>query len=234
MPRRGTLVSEHLENVSGDLLRRHRAAISAFVRGRHGIYALYRDERLYYVGLASNLRSRLTQHLRDRHSGKWDRFSIYLTVDNTHLNDLETLFLRMMLPRGNRNRGSFANSTDLKPRLEAGLIQSVSELLHRRSRVPPTPRNRTRRGNTSPRTSTMAPFVSAPFEIRIQTKSGGQTISAQVNSEGMISLRGRTYSSPSTAGQVVLGRPCAGWNAWKFEQSPGRWVYIDELRRGRP
>jgi type I restriction-modification system DNA methylase subunit len=44
-----------------------RDALSSHGR-RHGVYALYRGNRLYYVGLASNLRSRLNTHLRDRHA----------------------------------------------------------------------------------------------------------------------------------------------------------------------
>jgi hypothetical protein len=65
------------------------------VRRRQGVYALYRRKKTYYVGLASNLRSRLVHHLKDRHGDSWDRFSGYFTIGDTHLKELESLNLRI-------------------------------------------------------------------------------------------------------------------------------------------
>ena len=65
---KGQLVCEHLENISLDALEKHQDIIREYVKGRHGIYALYRNGRLYYVGLASDLRRRLKHHLHDRHA----------------------------------------------------------------------------------------------------------------------------------------------------------------------
>ena len=70
------LVSQHMEGISAKALEQYQDIIREYIRGRHGIYALYKQERLYYVGLASNLRSRLKAHLRDRHKDLWDRFSV--------------------------------------------------------------------------------------------------------------------------------------------------------------
>ncbi len=60
--RKGQLVSQHLENVSREALENYQDIIKKYVRGRQGIYALYRRGRLYYVGLATNLRNRLKHH----------------------------------------------------------------------------------------------------------------------------------------------------------------------------
>jgi hypothetical protein len=78
MPKRTPLVCQHLENVSREVLEQHQDIVRQYVRHRQGVYALYRRGRLYYVGLASNLRTRLAHHLKDRHHGSWDRFSVYL------------------------------------------------------------------------------------------------------------------------------------------------------------
>ena len=80
MAKRAQLVSQHLENISHEALSKYQDVIRSYVRGRQGIYALYRKNELYYVGLAGNLRSRLRSHLRDRHKKLWDRFSVYLTI----------------------------------------------------------------------------------------------------------------------------------------------------------
>src|SRR5689334_18970035 len=89
------LVTEHLENISRDALEAYQETLREHVRRRQGIYALYRRDRLYYVGLASNLRNRLKNHLRDRHAGGWDRFSLYLTRTGDYLRELEALALRI-------------------------------------------------------------------------------------------------------------------------------------------
>lgn len=62
MPKRSSLVCEHMENVSRDALERYQDILQRYVRRRQGVYALYRRGKLYYVGLASNLRSRLRDH----------------------------------------------------------------------------------------------------------------------------------------------------------------------------
>jgi hypothetical protein len=51
------------------------------------VYALYHDDDLYYVGLASDLSSRLKAHLGGKHAGQWNRFSVYLTIDDKHLRE---------------------------------------------------------------------------------------------------------------------------------------------------
>ncbi|MBI4660599.1 MAG: GIY-YIG nuclease family protein [Verrucomicrobia bacterium] len=76
MAQRTHLVCQHLENISREALEKHQDIIRNFVRRRQGVYALYRRGRLYYVGLASNLRSRLSHHLKDRHGHSWNRFCV--------------------------------------------------------------------------------------------------------------------------------------------------------------
>jgi len=65
----------------------------------------------------ANLRSRLKGHLRARHGESWDRFSVYLTIGDSHIKELESLILRMASPAGNRMSGKFAKSEDLCKRL---------------------------------------------------------------------------------------------------------------------
>jgi hypothetical protein len=61
-------VSQFLENVSRRALEDYQDVIRQFVRRRHGIYVLYRKNRVQYIGLAQNLRNRIRHHLRDRHA----------------------------------------------------------------------------------------------------------------------------------------------------------------------
>jgi hypothetical protein len=62
---KGQLVCQHLENISRRALENYQNIIKEYVKGLHGVYALYRKNNLCYVGLASNLRNRLTTHNRE-------------------------------------------------------------------------------------------------------------------------------------------------------------------------
>lgn len=51
MARQAQLVCQHLENISSEALDKYQDVVRNYVRGRQGIYALYRRNKLYYVGL---------------------------------------------------------------------------------------------------------------------------------------------------------------------------------------
>src|SRR6266852_3925023 len=113
------LVSQYLERISREAVQKFRPLLEAYVKRRQGVYALYKKERLYYVGLASDLRWRLRQHLKDHHGHSWDRFSVYFTIGEKHLKELETLILRLTgKPPGNKNKGKFKSSENLKRALK--------------------------------------------------------------------------------------------------------------------
>ena len=114
MSMRLQLVSQYLENISREALEVHHDLIRHYIRGRQGVYALYRRDTLWYVGLAGNLSRRLTQHLRDRHRGSWDRFSVYLTIGATNMKEMESLLLRVVVPPGNKKKGHFFKAENLR------------------------------------------------------------------------------------------------------------------------
>ena len=99
MAKPAPLVSQHLENISRDALERYLHIVRRYVVGRQGVYALYRGGKLYNVGLARDLRWRLNAHLKDRLAPHWDRFSVYLTIGDKHLKELESLLLRVVKPK---------------------------------------------------------------------------------------------------------------------------------------
>ena len=91
------LVCQHLENISRKMLEEYQDIIRGFVRGRNGVYAMYRRGKLYYVGLASSLLGRLKMHLRDHHADTWDRFSVYLTIGPDYMKEIESVLIRIPL-----------------------------------------------------------------------------------------------------------------------------------------
>jgi predicted GIY-YIG superfamily endonuclease len=116
MSKRMPLVSQHLEGISRDAIGKYQNIVRRYVRRRQDVYALYRRNKLYYIGLANNLRSRLAHHLRDHHKESWDRFSVYLTIGDSHLKELESLILRVVRPKGNKQKGKFLKSEKIRKR----------------------------------------------------------------------------------------------------------------------
>ena len=232
MAKQKPLVCRHLERISGDVLSQYRDVIREYVKGQHGVYALYRGNQLQYVGLASNLRSRLAQHLRDRHADTWDHFSIYLTVTDEHLRELESLVLRIASPKGNKLIGQFFSSEDLRPRFRRQIAEFHKLELARMLGVikPKEAVKIVDRIKANGRIPTLAKYVARAFTIRMSYK--GRLYKAQVRRDGTIYYRGgHNYTSPSSAASAITRKPIDGWHAWKYRRAPNKWASLDELRR---
>ena len=231
MARHSQLVCRHLENVSRQALAKYQHIIRQYVRNCPGVYALYRRGRLYYVGLASNLPTRLGHHLKDRHSQSWDRFSVYLTIGDTHLRELESLVLRIVITKGNKQKGKFIKSEDLRRRFARDAKRSwqleIQEMLGLSA-----PRRPIRRPAPAAdgRTPVLAAYIDGPLKLRARCK--GELLRATVLRSGTIRFNGKLYTSPSLAGAAARKyRTCNGWTFWQYERAPGDWVLLDELRR---
>jgi hypothetical protein len=217
---KGQLVDQYLENMSRTTLEKYQEVIKKYAGSRHGIYALYRKNKLYYVGLASNLRRRLKHHLRDRHAKSWDSFSIYLTTQDRHLRELETLVLRIIDRKGNRQRGKFGNAEDLRSKVRNDLKKILSIELEdmfckdASLRLPKKKSKVSKIQKKNNRTPTLAPFIEKAFRIRFKYKE--KLYIAKVKKNGSISfakqsaefnrLKRNVYTSPSLAARAITGR----------------------------
>src|SRR5262245_8280275 len=194
MAKRAQLVSQHLENISHEALSKYQDVIRSYVRGRQGIYALYRKNELYYVGLAKNLRSRLRHHLRDRHRKLWDRFSVYLTIGDSHLKELESLILRTIKPPGHDQSGKFIKSDNLRgwlsPELRARQRQEINWVIGRSTS--PVPKRRSpkvvRKGDP-----VLAVYFNESTKLRATYRN--QVVRARVRRNGLIRYKTKDYNS---------------------------------------
>ena len=116
---RSRLIKKHLELEDW---QSYNKALGTKQRGR-GIYVLYKGPEIYYIGLSKrSLRGRLRKHaLRDRHKGKWDKFSFYQIGRAKYIKDVESILLRIIRPKGNRIVGRFKSryNLNLKDRKKA-------------------------------------------------------------------------------------------------------------------
>ena len=225
------VVVQHLERVSWDVMKGYPQVVREMIRGRSGVYALYNGEKLYYVGRASNLMRRLKQHLKDRHKGAWDRFSVYLTVRDEHMKELESLLLRIVGPAGNAVSGKFIGSEDLRGRLgqrmreadahrRADLMGSKATKHRARTKVVRSPGQRARP-------------LDGLVDRRVYLRGwrGDYEYRATLRRDGTIRYGDEVFDSPSGAARAALRSHRNGWRFWHFKDPKGDWIQLSTLRR---
>lgn len=180
---------------------------------------------------ARNLRMRLAHHLRDQHGESWDRFSVYLTIGDSHLRELESLILCIVKPKGNKQKGKFLKSEDLKRRFGKDVRvrhrREYDEIIGKTRLVA---RPRSKQTSSNGRLPVLARYIDGrPTRLRARYK--GQVLRARVRRDGKIRFDGEIYSSPSVAGASVCKHACNGWKFWQYERAPGDWVLLEKLRK---
>lgn len=243
MPRQTTtrgsrnLVRAFLERISVRVLKRYQEEITEIVRDGAGVYALYKGDRLYYVGLASNLRSRIKIHLRDRHAESWDRFSLYMVRSADHLRELEALVIRIADPAGNKQQGKLTRAKNLKPSLRA--LSEVSdreerdELFGKRTRRSSRPAGGRARARSRPqprgRSAAEARSISQLVGRRVlYGRHKGKTFRARVRRSGEVEAQGYLYSSLSAAARDITKARANGRSFWRVRQK-GEYVKVRDL-----
>lgn len=231
--KKGQLICQHLEGASAKLFEQYADILREYVRGRHGVYALYKGDRTYYVGLAKNLRARINRHLSDKHKRRWDHFSIYIIINHKHIKELETLVIRMIKPKGNKQRGKFIKSENLKLQLSRDLRRKqrdeLAKLLGKERRQSAGKRKRFSKSSDNNDKGALTPFISKGFAIRGRYKA--KIYKARVYKNGWIRFGAYLYKTPSGAGKAARKRSTNGWSFWHYQRSPGEWVPLKALRK---
>jgi hypothetical protein len=211
------------------VLKKYQDFVRKSVGRRPGVYALYRRGKLYYVGLASDLRSRLTLHLKDHHHDSWDTFSVYLTIGDSHLRELESLIVRIFKPPGNKQKGKFAKSNDIRRSFKGAF--NLAWRVERAELFGEPPKTVPRQRPTTKATG-RKPVLAIYGPMKLRARYKGKLLHASVQKSGLIRFAGKNYTSPSAAGAHAVKRPsCNGWGFWQYERAPGDWVTLDNLRK---
>jgi hypothetical protein len=209
------------------LLESYPDVVKKFIGRNTGIYALYRKEKLYYVGLATALRGRLRAHIKNRHSNSWDRFSIYLTIKDQHLREIEALLLRIANPPGARQRGKLAQSKDMRRQIKSEIKKNqqseVSTLLGRKLLNPASKVARTSEADTE----LLKLF---PQGAKIRGTNNGKVFRARILASGKVRYGRTSYASLSHAAYSAVGRSINGWWFWQIERGRGNWVRLSKIR----
>ncbi|MFL6621281.1 MAG: hypothetical protein ACJ8NR_01485 [Sulfurifustis sp.] len=218
-----------LEGVSWKVLDEYPEIIADLIRKRTGVYALYKQKHLYYVGLASNLMGRIKHHLRDRHANLWDRFSVYITQRDEHVKQLESLLLRISKPAGNRVKGGFGGSANLYRRLAKAM--SAADADRRALMLGGRAARQRRRAKTADARGTLVLVGLVERRLPLRGEYKGKTYRATLRRDGYISYKGGLYESPSAAARRIIKGPANGWMFWHYKEAARNWPPLAELRR---
>ncbi len=129
------IVEAYLERIGQKVFKDFSSSITGLIKGRQGIYALYKRDKLYYIGLASNLKNRIKHHLNDKLKNCWTHFSLYIISRQEHIKEFESVILRITYPKGNSVKGKLSKAKNLRPLLKKrqkaglGMRESVSGAL---------------------------------------------------------------------------------------------------------
>lgn len=224
-----SLVINRLENVSKDVFIKHYPLITELVGDSPGIYALYDDGVLYYVGKSIELRKRVRQHLRDRHLASWTHFSLYLTRREEHIHEIESLLVRIANPKGNRVIPHGKSSGPLVKLLKSKIQKSQKDELANLF-APKVSTRKTKLSNGKVHPDTLVGLVDK--RVAIYRTYKGKEYKATLNPKGVITLGGKQYTSPSGAARSVLQTPRAvnGWKFWYIQDLKGDWVQLADFK----
>lgn len=231
------LVGGFLERISVKAFEKYHHEITNLVQMQHGVYALYKNDRLYYVGLAVNLRRRIKQHLRDKHAGRWNRFSLYLVRKVNHIKEIESLLLRIADPTGNKQGGRLRQATNLERQLRQMMQKrqraELEDIFREspRSRAKRTHDQGSRRKKDEAKRGANRPLQGLVRRgKRIYATYKGKEFKAVVQRNGQIKFKGRLYNSPSGAGRAARKRATNGWMFWHIRKD-GELIKLSELRK---
>lgn len=226
------IVIGHLEKISSGVFDHYRKQIADMIKGNYGVYALYRRDKLYYIGMATDFRRRLNKHLRDRLKGKWNQFSLYLIRKTDHLREVESLLLRITRPVGNKITGKLKQSINLRPKLKrimtANSKKVIGEILG--TEKPPTKKAKKRASKAAKEERPLKGLL-RDYQ-RIYASYKGKEYKAKVLPSGSIKYNGKLYNTPTGAAQAIVDRSTVnGWGFWKYKDASGNLTAIKGLRK---
>ncbi len=222
-----SLVTQRLENVSKQVFKQYFNLITELIGSSPGIYALYDDNELYYVGKSIDLRKRVKQHLRDKHLASWTHFSLYLVRTEDHIHEIESLLIRISNPKGNsikpKGKASSAMLKKLKEMVKAKQKEELDKMFGtkkagKKVKKESASANRDLKGLVTNRTLLFKVYK-------------GKEYKAMLNPGGTINLGKRKFTSPTAAAKTIVDRKSVnGWKFWFIKDDNGDWVKLADYK----
>ncbi len=228
------IVEAYLERIGQKVFKDFSSVITGLIKGNQGIYALYKKDKLYYIGLASNLKIRIKHHLNDKHKNCWTHFSLYIISKQEHIKEFESVILRVAYPKGNSVKGKLSRAKNLRPRLKKEMkeesVKQIDDIIGGRKK---TVKKAKAKKTTLKIKSKDRPLKGIfPGGKVIYAAYKNEEYKAWVYSNGRIKYKGQFYDNPSAVGKAVIKRKTInGWTFWKYKNKKAQLVCIDTLRK---
>ena len=219
---------------------------------KSGVYALYdKNDKLYYVGKASDLKVRLDQHSKhNKHSGKWERFSVYFTKNESAAGEVEAIALDLLWeqsqPKGNTQKPSVKDKSMKK---RSRIVKDMNQIMFR------NPSSKSRSSKSAARMGHAKDskgfgkaasqggnlerlslkdlfskgFLKGQRPLKKKYKRTGEIFHAALLPSGKIQYQGALYPAPSAAAKAATGKGLNGWTFWSIQNKSGQWVTLDEF-----
>jgi predicted GIY-YIG superfamily endonuclease len=233
-----------LKKVNARMFDKYRKEIAEMLEGRKGLYALYRKNKLYYLGRASDLKDRIKHHVKDRHQDKWTHFSLYVSQKADRIKELESALLKTASKEG---KDKLKAIEDILPKLKGQVGKRIKEEYEDLLK---SLRNATRKVKSKAKTGAKKKTKAKP-KAKAKAKTRDKSLKelfprgkvvyatykdkeykAWILSSGELKYKGKVYTSPSAAGKAVTRKGTVnGWNFWKYKDKSGRLRKIGDLRK---
>ena len=223
------ILTQKLEGISKKIFERYKKKVIQYIGNKPGVYALYDEKELYYVGRASDLAKRVNHHLKDRHSALWTHFSVYFTKKAQYANDIEAVIISIAQPKGNKVKPKLGKEKKLKDILRKAIKESHQEELRelglgRKKRVNLKKKSKNR------------PNLKNYFERKkpLMKSYKGKPYRAVLLKSGKIKYKNKLYNTPTSAAQAIVHKhsPNSAVNGRKFwfiKDSGNNWVKLSDL-----
>ena len=221
-----SILSHRLENLSKELFKNHYNLITDLIGSTPGVYALYDNSELYYVGRSTDLRKRVKAHLRDKHYASWSHFSLYLVRNEEHIGEIESLLIRIANPRGNtvkpKGRSSSSMLKELKKLVKQKQLDEFNSIFGLVGK-------KTKKQNKNGLNRNLKGLVKKNTDLFKIYK--GKEHKAVLTSNGIIRIENKEFTSPTGAAKQVVDRKSVnGWNFWYIKDISGEWVRLGEYK----
>lgn len=227
---RSMILTQKLERISKKIFEKYKKTVIRYIGNKPGVYALYDEKELYYVGRASDLAKRVDQHLKDSHSALWTHFSVYFTKKMQYANDIEAVVISIAQPKGNKVKPKLGKGRKLKDILRKAIKERQKETLRELLD------GRKKRRVNSEKKSKHRPSLKNYFEKNkpLMKTYKGKTYRATLLKSGKIKYKNKLYGTPTSAAEAVVHRssPNSGVNGWIFwfvKDSENHWVKLSDL-----
>lgn len=127
---KGSIIRYSLDNVKREYFDVIKRELKNALKNCSGIYALYKRDKLVYVGLATNMYWRMKGHSKAKRFD-WDKASLFIIPNLKYLRDVETAIVRIAKPKYNAIKGRVKDEHYLE-RVLNRLVKAKQKMLRNR------------------------------------------------------------------------------------------------------